>query len=151
MTATEDFPQPTGKRGGYSFEDDFGPMFKGEMVPPNLEEIDLDAGMSSTLGFTIEAVRPVCYFLPPAGGGATSRRYQARYYLSCEQSGRYNGYGYVVWDIEGSFSKRPDIRMATFAFCVHEKRVASTADRQRGWRPGYCFKCGLDMTVDSGD
>lgn len=40
-----------------------------------------------------------------------------------------------------------------FTLCEHEK-VARPTDRpnpQRGWHPGVCSKCGLNMDVDSGD
>lgn len=40
-----------------------------------------------------------------------------------------------------------------FAICQHEK-VARPTDRpnpQRGWHPGVCSKCGMNMDVDSGD
>lgn len=40
-----------------------------------------------------------------------------------------------------------------FALCQHEK-VLGPSDRPnhiRGWHPGHCKHCGLDMTVDSSD
>ena len=35
--------------------------------------------------------------------------------------------------------------------CKHEKVVHDNARPQRGWHPGHCKLCGLDMTVDSSD
>lgn len=40
-------------------------------------------------------------------------------------------------------------RTLTFAICEHEK--VSTPSSSRTYKPGYCGKCGIDMTVDSGD
>jgi hypothetical protein len=39
-----------------------------------------------------------------------------------------------------------------FAICKHEKVPTGTHyEGMRGWHPGYCKHCGLDLTVDSGD
>ena len=38
-----------------------------------------------------------------------------------------------------------------FDICKHEKEDAPGADHRRGWHPGHCRLCGMDMTVDSGD
>lgn len=37
------------------------------------------------------------------------------------------------------------------AVCKHEKVPGSGANPQRGWHPGSCRLCGMDLTVDSGD
>lgn len=38
-----------------------------------------------------------------------------------------------------------------FAICKHEQQLAAGANPGRGWHPGSCVHCGMDMTVDSGD
>ena len=38
-----------------------------------------------------------------------------------------------------------------FAICKHEIELRSDADPSRGWNPGHCKHCGMDMTIDSGD
>lgn len=38
-----------------------------------------------------------------------------------------------------------------FAICNHEKEEGAGADHRRGWHPGKCRLCGMDMTIDSGD
>ena len=38
-----------------------------------------------------------------------------------------------------------------FAICKHEKVPGADANPLRGWHPGHCRLCGLDMTVDSSD
>ena len=40
---------------------------------------------------------------------------------------------------------------AEVTVCKHDKASGANANHQRGWHPGYCKLCGLDMTVDSGD
>lgn len=40
-----------------------------------------------------------------------------------------------------------------FALCDHVKvlRPTDRPNHERGWHPGVCEKCGLNMDVDSGD
>ncbi len=38
-----------------------------------------------------------------------------------------------------------------FKICAHEIELHAGADPSRGWRPGHCKHCGMDMTIDSGD
>lgn len=42
-------------------------------------------------------------------------------------------------------------KVYSFAICEHEKEEGPGANHQRGWHPGKCRKCGMDMSVDSGD
>jgi hypothetical protein len=46
-------------------------------------------------------------------------------------------------------SKAPIVRR--FAICKHEKEDGAGANHMRGWHPGKCRLCGMDMTIDSGD
>lgn len=46
-------------------------------------------------------------------------------------------------------SKAPIIRR--FQICNHEIELHASANPERGWRPGHCKHCGMDMTIDSGD
>jgi hypothetical protein len=40
----------------------------------------------------------------------------------------------------------------SFAICEHIKtEEGHRPNPSRGWHPGHCEKCGLDMTIDSGD
>ncbi len=56
-----------------------------------------------------------------------------------------DGEGYAV-----TYGSRvPFVRR--FAICKHEKVDAPGANHSRGWHPGWCSKCGLNMTYDSGD
>lgn len=57
-----------------------------------------------------------------------------------------DGSGYVcVYDGRG----KP--KVGRFAICKHEKQMGAGANPSRGWHPGSCVKCGLNMTIDSGD
>jgi hypothetical protein len=38
-----------------------------------------------------------------------------------------------------------------FRICRHEIELAPGANPSRGWNPGKCKHCGMDMTIDSGD
>jgi hypothetical protein len=42
-------------------------------------------------------------------------------------------------------------KVGRFAICKHEKKLGAGANPSRGWSPGACTKCGLNMTIDSGD
>lgn len=45
--------------------------------------------------------------------------------------------------------KEPTVRQ--FRICRHEKVLHAGADPSRGWTPGHCKHCGVDMTIDSSD
>lgn len=62
-------------------------------------------------------------------------------------SGSWDGSGVLL---EMHNSTKP--RVFKFALCVHEKTEdGHSPNHGRGWHPGHCKHCGLDMTVDSGD
>ena len=69
----------------------------------------------------------------------------ARYAFGSTQGGVFDGTGYVML-YAGGVGK-----IGTFAICEHEKVPGRGGNPDRGWHPGTCSKCGLDMTVDSGD
>lgn len=61
-----------------------------------------------------------------------------------------DGSGYAV--TYGAYRDRkatPIVRR--FRICQHERVLHDGADPDRGWRPGHCKHCGMDMTIDSGD
>lgn len=68
------------------------------------------------------------------------------FFLHRTQNSIYDGSGMFV-RYEAS---RPPIT-GRFWICKHEKVDAPDANHIRGWHPGWCKLCGLDMTVDSGD
>lgn len=136
-----------GKR--YSLEDDLMPIVRGEVPVPNMETTDL-GGAVANIAAVGHSLRPewgyakmadnhkvwTFYFLTPAAMGS------ARGDNPSLDGGGYMlvYYGYP----KGGYA-------AKFAICKHEKKTAVGANHERGWHPGACVKCGLDMTVDSGD
>lgn len=135
------------KKGGYSLENDLLPILNGRVFLPNFKELQLEMG----IGVIAAGAGLVPY--PEAGGVALAQIPEvappaawARYFLSKTQSGALDGTGYVIWcDRSGKG------RVGHFAICAHSKVAGAGANRSRGWYPGYCEKCGLNMSVDSGD
>jgi hypothetical protein len=147
--------QPADKRNGYT-DDDFAP-FRGhdaKLTPPNFEEMPIDE-LAALLTFGgIRADPYASYVIPPG----QSRRVWARWFYCTGQSGGLTGEGYVIWYCSGPKpNPRPEAAYAAyarggrFAICKHEKVDGPGANHSRGWHPGHCRLCGLDMTVDSGD
>lgn len=84
----------------------------------------------------------------------------ARYFLTSGQGGDLTGEALVfVYGGGGYYSREtPDEWIGTkptawkVAICKHQKAGGGTREQeQRGWHPGACALCGMDMTVDSGD
>lgn len=72
----------------------------------------------------------------------------ARVFLSYTQGGKVDGTGYLL-----AYERGPQDmpQVWWFALCAHEKAVGAGARPSYGWHPGRCTRCGLNMTVDSGD
>ncbi len=132
-------------------------ILSGIAPPPNFEPIphwkalDLSIGL---YGRTVERVK--------AKGQTYENRCKAKinghfgdaiYYLNCGQGGGFTGEGVVVLSYYGhGYTKSIDtVITGKFSICLHEKVEGAGANHMRGWHPGYCSKCGLDMSVDSGD
>ena len=148
MSATERQPS----RKPYDLEADFKPILDGKKLIPNFEELPLAQGIANI------AAGGGMYALPGINnakipGNDSSWGHWARYFLNTGQGGGYDGTGYVIWyDRGGKETNYQAIgRVARFAICKHEKVEGPGANHSRGWHPGYCGKCGLDMSVDSGD
>ena len=137
------------KRGGYAIED-YEPFFSGRATVPNFVEIapsDFLNVLAASSGLEITGAKVAR--LPDSTGSYVP---WARYFLICTQGGRLDGTGYVVvynsaYRDGNSFGGRA----GRFAICQHEKVPDPGAAPARGWHPGRCKLCGLDMTVDSGD
>ena len=122
-----------------TFTETFERIFKGEIEPPNLERIN-----------RMNAIEIIAtYELRPTGVGHTkidSSVCLARYFLEYTQAGTFSGNGYTAFSNSEHHGK-----FASFAICLHQKVLDPQANLLRGWAPAHCEKCGLDMTVDSGD
>lgn len=58
------------------------------------------------------------------------------------------------WDGSGVIMTNdyPNPTVYTFALCLHEKsEEGHSPNHNRGWHPGHCAHCNMDMSVDSGD
>lgn len=113
-------------------------MMNGKSLVPNEEEMDLGRAVSNaSLSWDVVPSK-----LRLKSDGHTE---WAIYFLGQTQGGFYDGSGMILSYGHGKG------RAIRFALCKHEKVDGPGANPRRGWHPGYCKLCGLDMTVDSGD
>jgi hypothetical protein len=124
----------------FTLEDDLAPIVAGKVEVPNIEDIDPIRFLSNLASGG--------HSLLPKWGWAliNGRKNWAQFFMTpAGMGGRLDGGGYVVaWG-----NQAPTV--ARFAICKHEKVDGPGANHSRGWHPGSCKHCGLDMTVDSGD
>lgn len=129
---------------------DLAPIMDGKVPLPNVEWLDTPRALASLClgGWTV----------PPDSGralvaGTGGYGSWARYFLGRGQFGGLDGTGYVIVYDSGTDATNWQAtgRIASFAICRHEKVEGPGANHMRGYHPGWCSKCGYDMTVDSGD
>jgi len=127
--------------------DDFKPLFDGVVPLPNFEPLPMwqVAGMATS--FYGKLHEGAYAKIAPSRDRSWKR---ALYMLTCGQGGGLTGEGYVIaavaWRADES-----SVVTGRFALCKHKKIARADANPDRGWHPGHCEICGLDMTVDSGD
>ncbi|MGB3833763.1 MAG: hypothetical protein WA975_18080 [Mesorhizobium sp.] len=146
------------RRNGYDYERDIAPIVEGKVPLPNAEAVDplqflnnLAAGghsMTPQWGLSVRY----------DGSRDAGRKQWTQFFLrpiAMGGQGTFDGSGYAViyggqrYDQEAKTSVQTPI-VLRFAVCKHEfKGTGSAEAASRGWRPGYCAKCGLDMSVDS--
>lgn len=124
-----------------------GSSNKGLLPLPNAEDIE-------PLGFLNDIAARGHMMLPKWGyaiivdphGGHQRQQWTQFFLLGAANMGSgLGGEGYAVtYD-----SQAPIVRR--FAICKHEKEEGAGANHMRGWHPGHCRLCGMDMTIDSGD
>jgi hypothetical protein len=136
----------TSKRNGYSLDIDLLPIVKGEVEVPNFEPADLAR--------TVNNIAACGHSMLAQWGWAKTEagKNWAQFFLTPAPMGNANigsfdGAGYVM--IYSSRNEGPVV--GRFAICKHEFKMGAGANPSRGWRPGSCTKCHLDMTVDSSD
>lgn len=132
------------KRNGFSLADDLGPIMAGKVELPNMKQLTLEQGIAAIASAGGTLARPDVEAVKLPGSTRMSPDW-ARYFLNRTQGGRFDGTGFVIWYDGGRG------RVASFAICEHVKEAGRDARPHVGWHPGRCSKCGLDMTVDSGD
>lgn len=132
----------------------------GAAVPPNLE-VGTDESLHADLSHIAHAGSMAGSYASIFGGrimlpsmreGKSPKHHGeiAFAVASRTQGGALDGSARVLI-YRPTWGKDATPRTATFRLCDHEKRVGAGARPERGWHPGSCTNCGLDMTVDSGD
>jgi len=124
--------------------EDYAPIIAGDVAIPNFEEV--------TPEYFCNALAANGHSMVPKWGhakgeGPSLHKPWAHYFLTnySNMGSGPDGSGYVA--IYGM--NKP--KVGRFAICKHEKKLGSGANPSRGWNPGACVKCGMDMTIDSGD
>lgn len=133
----------TDKHNGFSLADDLMPIIEGKVALPNFEEMELSQAVNYAAAWGHLHSARVQF--------QGARQYDRPRAIVALETGQYgsdlHGSGIVLF--EGTYPH--GAKAGRFAICKHEKQAAAGADHRRGWHPGSCTKCGLDMTVDSGD
>lgn len=134
----------TDYRNGYSLDDDLMPIMKGKIELPNFKELGLKEAVANIAAAGGSLGMPdVMNAKVPSS--QSSWGHWARYFLNRSQGGSFDGTGYVIWYDHG------EGRAGTFAICEHKLVELPGANHMRGWHPTKCEKCGMDLSVDSGD
>ncbi|WGR74312.1 MULTISPECIES: hypothetical protein [unclassified Bradyrhizobium] len=129
----------------YTLDADLMPIMRGDVPLPNPEPIEADIG---AIILHYNSMQSGCSVLLP---GETSKKWNVSFFLDHGQGGQLYGSGIVAWT-KWDNEKRASVATGLkFAICQHKKVDGPGANHSRGWHPGHCEKCGLDMTVDSGD
>lgn len=129
------------KRNGYSLEADLQPIFEGKVPVPNLKPVEGDIGAK-----ILHYRQMHCGHALMATG---RKQWDARFFLDYGQGGGLHGTGIVAWTEWKDGAYRATAMK--FAICEHKPVTGPGANPSRGWHPARCEKCGLDMSVDSGD
>jgi hypothetical protein len=125
----------------YTIERDLRPIIEGKVDLPNTSSIDSDVGVA------ILHYREMYSGIASLSGA--NKVWDARFFLNYGQGGQLYGSGIVAWTTWKDGAYRA-VGMK-FAICDHEPTEGAGANHSRGWHPAHCSKCGLDMSVDSGD
>lgn len=139
-------PRPSFKR--YDLQVDLKPYISpwgGELALPNWEPIELQKFARKFVGMGGIDVYP-----GQPGLKVPENHYRTRYgriFTTHGQGNGWDGCGYAI--VDTGWGNDPAV--GHWAICKHEKVEGAGANHMRGWHPGFCSKCGMDMTVDSGD
>lgn len=123
------------RKTGYTL-DDYAAILKGDAPLPNTDAVrSLEEGVNN--------IASLGHMLEPKWGYSVSsdgHKTWTQYFLHVR-----DGSGYaLIYGMRGGSIVR-------FAICKHQKKTHPDANPSRGWHPGHCIKCGLDLSVDSGD
>lgn len=129
----------------FTMEGDLAPYLDAKMPLPHFKQMPVWRVANSATrfyGHLVESKSAILDF--------KDRKHNALYMLKVGQGGGLTGEGYVILSV-GYRGDESDVIAGSFTLCEHEKVEGAGANHSRGWHPGYCKKCGLDMSVDSGD
>ena len=143
----ETYPELPFQRGRKFEIADFQPLFEGKVLLPNFEPLPLWQVARSATAFYGKLHEGAYAKIKQSRDKAWSR---ALYMLTCGQGGGLTGEGLVIVT-NGWANDETSVIAGRFALCKHKKVDHPDANHDRGWHPGHCELCGLDMTVDSGD
>lgn len=114
---------------------------------PHLKEITDPAKALFEIAVT-KALHPAPYDLAFKMPGEQFSRYCTAFLRGLPGGG-------TAWDGSGALLTMHNTmtpRVFKFALCKHEKtEEGHSPNPGRGWHPGHCKHCGLNMSVDSGD
>lgn len=136
----------------YKFAEDGKPFFHPytpwatQLVLPNLEEITDPAKALFAIAVT-NALCPAPHDLAFKMPGRPYSTYCTAFLASTPGGGGWDGSGVLL-----TMHNTTTPRVFEFAICKHEKtEEGHSPNHGRGWHPGHCKHCGMDMLVDSGD
>jgi hypothetical protein len=135
----------------YTWEEHLKPRVEGGWWE-HVEPMDLRKAVNVFAACSLRSVHG--HFKHPDGYSTW-----AHYFLSSGQGGGLTGEGYAfVYGSGGYWDRNEPTKWVgreptayRVAICKHEKVEGAGARPNFGWHLGKCAKCGLDMTVDSGD
>jgi hypothetical protein len=128
------------------FAETFEKIVKGEIAPPNLEEMTNDDAVYQIATFHWLTTKGQFRGLDGNSNWAT--------YFHGHTKPHFDGGGFVLHYVSGNAGNnwKSHGKAARFAICKHKKtEEGHSPNHSRGWHPGHCELCGLDMSVDSGD
>lgn len=138
-----------------TLEKDFLPFVSGKIELPNFKPIEHWEALRNSMGYgrTVERYdvkERYSNYTRQCQALVNGSKGDAIFYMNCGPGGGYTGEGTVV--MRHGWNPGPDsIVTGKFALCEHVKVEGPGANHSRGWHPGWCEKCGMDMSVDSGD
>lgn len=132
---------------------DFPALFefylRGRAILPNLQPVDTLDGLRTIASWGGAGVWPRLANVKVPGETARWGTW-ARVFLGYTQGQKLDGSGYLI-----AYQRNVDPREAgpvyRFALCSHVAVTGAGANPSRGWHPARCSRCGLDLSVDSGD
>ncbi len=128
------------KRSGYSLDTDLGPILRGDVVAPNWQDRPLAEAVAIAVAWGHPQFARISL-------GFNQRHRRAIVCLAKGQGGQLTGEGMAL--LEADYPNYA--RAGMFAICLHAKVDRLDANHYRGWHPGQCGICGVDLTIDSGD